>query len=192
MSRLIYNVRVELNDAHVAALVGEESNKDTAAIQAHAQNLVVRLAEGGFMVPAAERKQIEKVIGPVQEPKDLVKAVESSHDRAGDNIVVKMEIDPVWIGELQEKAKVAGRDLNEILSDLMSQAMNMGLFYDMSTERTPVFFTEDQCKAVRRKLAIDRRQSITATRIARHFGWVDPEATAASNPFAEALVGAEA
>ena len=165
----VYTIRMELTPQQAKYLAGDEGGaKEVEYLQGFAQTAVQKLADGGFLISATPRQRIEQIIGkPIMKADDIVKAVEEAADLEGDNVVVSATLDPIWAGELQEKAKTCGMPLDALVSDLFSQVINMGLLYDMETERVPIFLTPDQHAAIKAHFGVLDKKPLSGDTLVR-------------------------
>ena len=172
MAKQNYNVRVTLSDQQVAALmVGFTAVGSMEVIQSIAQDAVVKLADGGIAIPAPVVKRIEKILGKIDETTEIAEAVEASVGMEGDNIVVSMTMDPVWVNELKQKAEMVGTGLDALCSELQSQIMHQGLLYDMATYNLPIYVTPEQHRQIQAALGFPFNRPVFGEDVARKLGW---------------------
>lgn len=173
MAKQNYSVRLSLSDAQVAALAaGFTAVNVVEVIQSVAQDSVCRVADGGLVLTASVLRRIEKVLDKVDDPSEIAEAVEAGAGMEGDNVVVKMTLDPVWVGELKDKAEVLGMSLDVLASELQSQILHQGILYDMTTEVLPVYLTPEQHKAVQIGLGFSFDRPVFGDDVARKLGWM--------------------
>lgn len=166
-----FNVKITMSDQRLAALmVGYSAVRDIDVVQTTAQEAVTKLADGGLLLPGPVVKRIEKVLDKIEDPVEVAEAVEDGAGFEGDNVKVSMVMDPVWLGELQEKATVAGMSLNALASELQSQILSQGLLYDMATETLPIYLTPEQHGFLRKKLELRDDQPLFGETIVKHLG----------------------
>lgn len=171
MAQQSYSVRITLRDQQVKALMGDMSIvKDIDMVQSVAQEAVGKIADGGLLLTSGVVSRVEKVLGKTGDQMAIAKAVESGVSMDGDNVVVKMTMDPLWIGELREKAAATGMGLNALASELQSQLLHQGLLYDMVTERLPIYLTHEQHAAIKRKLDIPQDRPLFGSDVAKACG----------------------
>jgi hypothetical protein len=168
-ARNVYSIRLELTPVQARLISGGEGGaKEVEVIERFANAAVTKLADGGYVIAAAPRARIEKVIGRmIEKPEDIVNAVEEGASMDGDNTVVSAALDPLYVDELKEKARVCGMTLDVLVSDLFSQAIHMGMFYDMETERIPIFLTPDQHAAIKAQFGIAGKVALTGDQLVR-------------------------
>ena len=174
MAKQVFVTRIGLNEQQVAKIMaGYGQVRDVDVVQTLAQESVSKLADGGMILPGAVVVRIEKVLGKITDPVEIAEAVEDGAGMEGDNVVVSMTMDPIYLIALQEKADVCGMTVDTLASELQSQILHMGMLIDMPVEAIPVYLTPEQLGVIGSTLGLKDRP-VFGEDIARYLGWNHP------------------
>jgi hypothetical protein len=149
-------VELKLDDKDVKLICSAVPGDFSAATKVGrvALSLLNDLADGGMMLPCESVAAVRKAISSIR-PEDIVSSVESSVNRQGDHLVLKMAIDPSWEPRLREIAEIRGHPVEQLMQECMATAMSQGWLYDnvIPPDPPPVSFSRNDYESLRKVVA---------------------------------------
>ena len=133
------------------AVGGDES--PSAKISEVATDLVRNLADGGLMLPREAVDRIEIAINSIN-PNRIVESVESSANRQGEQIILKLVIDPGWYPALKEASESQGRPVEDLMQECISHAFTQGWLYAIPSDPPPLMITREQQEFLKKTLGV--------------------------------------
>jgi hypothetical protein len=104
-----------------------------------------RQARGGMMLEPEDAQYLAGLRDgkPFRSSREIVKAVESGLNREEGQYTQTIPVDPALFEPLKEQAQVMGCSVQDILTNLINQAMTNGWAYNFSPERQLNFTERD-------------------------------------------------
>lgn len=98
-----------------------------------ATNLLGQLASGGMMLDPNSTQRIFDVL-PNADPQQVATAVEQSRNRKGGQVHYTFAMDPVFLGPLEEIARMQGRPVEDVIQEGVNHIFQMGGLYHLPND----------------------------------------------------------
>jgi hypothetical protein len=130
----------------VKAVEGEapESHK----VAAFANEVLSSMAAGAMLFPAKALSQLRDINPDLDSPDAIIDAVERGEGVVNGEMVIRWPTDPALMEPLQQQAMSIGVPVEQLLKDMMDNAIAMGWFFDFSTSTRTFFFTHEEAAEI--------------------------------------------
>lgn len=112
------------------------------------------LAAGGMMLDPMSAKRIEEVL-PNAEPSDIADAMEKFKDRRHGQASYTLEIDPAFLGPLEEVARSQGLEMRQTIQEAVNYIFAQGWLYALPQDIFATRFMPEDYEMIRQIMVVD-------------------------------------
>ncbi len=138
-------VTIEVDEEGYNRIIDQLPGEEPAAFrfQGFLNGLVADFVGGGLMLSPEDMSRIRDS-APDAGPDEIIKAVAESAGMSEGQMVVRWTVDPSYWEPLRAIAEAQSMEVEQVIQNLMDNAVNGGWFYDLNALIKPIAMTAEE------------------------------------------------
>lgn len=150
MAKIQIPITLELNERSIA-LISSNVEGDAAPankVEAFVTEVLAAIVKGAMIMPADAVDKLRDIDPDLDNPEAIIEAVEKITGQSQGEYVITWPVDPALTEPLKQRAEMNGCTVQQLIKNMMDEAVAQGWFYDLAAKLRVVFLSEEETEEV--------------------------------------------